>query len=257
MPTSPPPSAAGIVWNLSDLYAGVDDPKIEADLQECTARCTAFADKYRALFASPEALTAGGLYQALIDYERIAERMSRLGAYAGLLTAADTANDAFRRLEDRLQQQLVERENQLTFFDLGWLAVDEQVAAGLMADPILANYQHHLSSSRRYKPHTKSEPEELLLNQKSLTARAAWTTLFDEFVASLQYTLDYNGQKRTLTQPAILALNYDADRGLFGRVLEDADGIRHNWHSDLRLAELAGDFMRIANQHADRLEFPD
>ncbi len=214
MPTSPPSSAAGIVWNLSDLYAGVDDPKIEADLQECTARCTAFADKYRALFASPEALTAGGLKQALVDYERIAELMSRLGSYAGLLTAADTANDAYRRLEDRLQQQLVERENQLTFFDLGWLAVDDHVAAGLVADPLLENYRHHLSSARRYKPHTKSEPEELLLNQKSLTARAAWTTLFDEFVASLQYTLDYNGQKRMLTQPAILALNYDADRGL-------------------------------------------
>src|SRR5262245_214009 len=215
MPTSAPPSsAAGIVWNLSDLYAGVDDPKIEADLQECAGRCTAFSDSYRALFESPGKLTAAGLRQALEDYEKIAELMSRLGSYASLLTAADTANDAYRRLEDRVQQQLVERENQLTFFDLGWLAVEEQVAAGLLADPVLTNYRHHLSSARRYKPHTKSEPEELLLNQKSLTSRAAWTTLFDEFVASLEYTLDYNGQKRTLTQPAILALNYDPDRGL-------------------------------------------
>jgi oligoendopeptidase F len=211
---STPSSAAGIVWNLSDLYASVDDPKIDADLQDCAARCAAFSDAYRPLFTSPGTLKATALKQALEDYERIAELMSRLGSYAGLLTAADTANDAYRRLEDRLQQQLVERENQLTFFDLGWLAVDEQVAAGLVADPLLSNYKHHLSSARRYKPHTKSEPEELLLNQKSLTARAAWTTLFDEFVASLQYTFEYNGQKRTLTQPAILALNYDADRGL-------------------------------------------
>src|SRR5438477_72135 len=83
--------------------------------------------------------------------------------------------------------------------------------AQIIADPSLANYRHHLSSALRYKPHTRSEPEELLLNQKSLTARAAWTTLFDEFVASLEYTLEYDGQKRTLTQPAILTLNYDAD----------------------------------------------
>src|SRR5262245_23273806 len=214
MPAIPPSSAAGIVWNLSDLYAAVDDPKIDADLRDCAQRCTAFSDTYRALFASPGALTAAGLKQALEDYEKIAELMSRLGSYAGLLTAADTANDGYRRLEDRLQQQLVERENQLTFFDLGWLAVDDAVAAGLVADPLLANYRHHLSSARRYKPHTKSEPEELLLNQKSLTARAAWTTLFDEFVASLQYSFEYNGQKRALTQPAILALNYDGDRGL-------------------------------------------
>jgi len=214
MPATPPSSAAGVVWNLSDLYLGSDDPKIEADLQECTTRCTAFSDKYRALFASPEALTAAGLKEALEEYERLAEKMSRLGSYAGLLTAADTANDAYRRLEDRLQQELVARENQLTFFELGWLAVDDKVAEGLIADPLLKNYQHHLSSGRRYKPHTRSEPEELVLNQKSLTARSAWTTLFDEFVASLEYTLDYNGQKRTLTQPAILALSYDADREL-------------------------------------------
>lgn len=215
MPTaSPPSSAAGIAWNLSDLYAGVDDPKIEADLQDCATRCTAFADKNRALFATPAALSASGLKGALAEYERIAEIMSRLGSYAGLLTAADTANDSYRRLEDRLQQELVERENQLTFFELGWLAVDDKIAQELIEDPVLANYRHHLSAGRRYKPHTKSEPEELLLNQKSLTARTAWSTLFDEFVASLSYTLDYKGEKRTLTQPAILALNYDADRGL-------------------------------------------
>jgi oligoendopeptidase F len=207
-------SAAGIVWKLADLYAGPDDLQIEADLAECTRRCTAFAETYRALFAAPGALSAADLNEALEEYERIAELMSRLGSFAGLLTAADTANDVYRRLEDRLQQQLVERENQLTFFELGWLAVDDALAAQIIADPLLANYRHHLSSGRRYKPHTRSEPEELLLNQKSLTARAAWTTLFDEFVASLEYTLEYDGRKQTLTQPAILALNYDADRGL-------------------------------------------
>jgi len=211
--SSPASSAVGVVWNLNDLYTGVDDPKIEADLKECTTLCTAFAEKYRGLF-DPAVLTAAALKGALIDYERIAELMSRLGSYAGLLTAADTASDPYRRLEDRLQQALVERENQLTFFELSWLAVDDARAQTMIDDAELANYRHHLASGRRYKPHTRSEPEELLLNQKSLTARAAWTTLFDEFVASLEYTLDYNGQKRTLTQPAVLALNYDSDRNL-------------------------------------------
>src|SRR5436305_12428210 len=120
-------SAAGIVWNLADLYSGPDDTQIDADLAECTRRCTSFAEKYRSLFASPGALSAAGLTEALEEYERIAEVMSKLGSYASLLTAADTANDTYRRLEDRLQQQLVERENQLTFFELGWLAIDDAV----------------------------------------------------------------------------------------------------------------------------------
>src|SRR5262249_5037034 len=98
--------------------------------------------------------------------------------------------------------------------ELSWLQVDDARAARLIADPLLANYAHYLSAARRYKPHTRSEPEELLLNQKSLTSRAAWMNLFDEFVASLEYELEYNGQTRTLTQPSILALSYDPDREL-------------------------------------------
>jgi oligoendopeptidase F len=208
------PSATGITWNLNDLYLSVDDPQISRDLEECNQLCTAFAEKNRAIFATSGALTAAALKAALVEYEQVAQIMSRLGAYAGLLSAADTGNDDYRRLEDRIQQQLVDRENQLAFFELCWLAVDDAVAQLLIDDPVLANYRHHLSAGRRYKPHTRSEPEELLLNQKSLTARAAWTTLFDEFVASLKYTLEYDRKKQVLTQPAILALNYDADREL-------------------------------------------
>ena len=212
--TSLPSSAQNIAWDLKDLYAGVDDPQIEADLKACEVRCTAFADKNRALFDGTGSLTAAGLREALLEYEGLAELMSKIGSYAGLLTAADTASDANRRLEDHIRHVLVERENQLTFFELGWLAVPDNVAAKLVEDPVLANYKHYLEASRRYKPHTKSEPEELLLNQKSLTARAAWMNLFDEFVASLKYDLDYNGERRTLTQPGLLSLVYDADRGL-------------------------------------------
>jgi oligoendopeptidase F len=212
--TAPTSSAAGIVWNLSDLYSSADDPRIDADLATCTSRCTAFGEKFRPLFATPAALTTAGLLTALEEYEDLAQRMGRLGAYANLLSSADTANDAYRRLEDRIKQQLVDRENQLAFFELSWLAVDDERAAELIVEPALANYAHYLRAARRYKPHTRSEPEELLLNQKSLTSRAAWMNLFDEFVASLEYELDYKGEKRKLAQPSILALNYDADRGL-------------------------------------------
>lgn len=210
---APASSAANVVWDLKDLYAGIDDPQIDRDLQAMQELCTSFSDKYRSLFGTGRP-SVDTLATALVEYERICELMSKLGAYVGLITAADTANPAHRRLEDRVRQSLVERENQLTFFDLGWLELNDAIAAEIAADPRLANYEHHLSSARRYKPHTKSEPEELLLNQKSLTARAAWINLFDEFVASLEFKLDYGGERRTLNQSQIIALSYESDRGL-------------------------------------------
>ena len=207
-------SAAGVAWNLNDLYLGVDDPQIQRDLDKLSLLCTVFESKNRPLFTNEGALAAIALRVAIEEYEQIAQMMSRLGAFAGLLTAANTADDSYRRLEDRLQQQLIERENQLAFFELSWLEITDDVAGRLVDEPELSNYRHYLTASRRYKPHTRTEAEELLLNQKSLTARAAWTTLFDEFTASLVYTLDYKGETRRLTQPTILALNYDADRDL-------------------------------------------
>lgn len=209
MPTS---SAAGIAWNLSDLYAGADDPRIDADLAFVAAGCEAFARDYRSLFADPAQLSEERLLAALREIERLAEIMGKLGSYCGLTTAADTTNDAFRRLEDRVRTSLVDQENKLTFFELGWLTFDEQRAAELAAAPKLANYRHYLEASRRYKPHTLSEPEELLLNQKSLTARAAWTDLFDEFVASLRYPFTWEGKTESLTQSHLLAISYDPVR---------------------------------------------
>lgn len=204
-------SAQGVVWDLSDLYAGVDDPQIDHHLAELATRCQKFAADNRGFFSSSR-FSPAALKSVLVEYEAICELMSRLGAYAGLVTAADTASDAGRRLEDRIRQQLVERENELTFFDLEWLAVDDKTAAGIAADPALTNYAHYLTSARRYRPHTKSEPEELLLNQKSLTARAAWTNLFDEFISSIQYRFEYAGETQVLSQPQILALSYHPER---------------------------------------------
>ncbi len=39
--------AAGVRWNLSDLYASVDDPRIDADLDAALASAGAFAKEYR------------------------------------------------------------------------------------------------------------------------------------------------------------------------------------------------------------------
>jgi hypothetical protein len=43
----PTSSADGIAWDLSDLYRGVDDPRIKADLEGAMARAQAFETAYR------------------------------------------------------------------------------------------------------------------------------------------------------------------------------------------------------------------
>ena len=207
-------SAAGIRWNLDDLYVGVSDPQIRKDLEQTSAACELFEQRYRGLF-NPESMpTPAVVLEALQELERIYECLSKLGSYAGLVTAVDNLNTEGRRLEDLIDSESVKMQNQLTFFDLEWLALSEELAQPLVDAPELQNYHHHLVSSRRYQPHTLSEPEEVLLNQKSLTARTAWVNLFDELLASLEYELDYNGEKQKHNQSSLLSFSYHPDREL-------------------------------------------
>ena len=46
-PSTPSSSADGVAWDLSDLYASTDDPKIASDLQEAESRADSFAQQYR------------------------------------------------------------------------------------------------------------------------------------------------------------------------------------------------------------------
>lgn len=207
-----PSSAMGVYWDLSDIYKGLDDPRIESDLKACQAASERFAKDYRGLFATRP--TAEVVRKALVELENLFQSLSKLGAYAGLRTAVESLDVPCRQLEDRIDQASVDIQNRLTFFELEWLEVPDAEAQQLSDAPELQNYRHYLISSRRYKPHTLSEPEEVILNQKSLTARGAWVNLFDEFLSSLEYTLDYNGEQQKLTQPALLALSYQPDRNL-------------------------------------------
>lgn len=198
--------AAGVTWDLSDLYAGPDDPRIEADLSAALAAAQAFAERHRGRVA---ALDAAGLAAAIDELERFEEPAHRAAAYAQLLFAADTATPRHGALLQRVQERASEIRNALVFFELEWVAVDDARAAALLADPALARRRHLLATMRRYRPHLLSEPEEKLLEEAANTGARAWMRLFDETLASLRFRLDGGEEK---TEEELLALLYEPDR---------------------------------------------
>ena len=134
--------AAGVRWDLSHLFAGPDDPAIDAALDQSLAGARAFAERYRGRLAS---LEAADLCAAVDAYEEIQEPAARAGAYAGLLFAADTATPRHGALLQHVQERSTEIGNELLFFELEWVAVPEERAATLLLDPALARRRmHHL-----------------------------------------------------------------------------------------------------------------
>ncbi|MCX6018425.1 MAG: M3 family oligoendopeptidase [Chloroflexi bacterium] len=203
-------SAAGVAWDLSVLFDAPDDARLEASLKALKKRTANFARTWRGkVKAKPK---AAQLLEALREYESMAEELTKVGAYAHLLYAADTRQDAHRNLMQHVDEVETALRNEQLFFDLEWLEVSEEMVKTLLADPKLAPYKHYLQSERKYKPHALSEPEEKIMNEKSMTGLSAWQKLFTELTSSLRYKIEVDGVVRELNQSEVLVLLRHPDR---------------------------------------------
>jgi oligoendopeptidase F len=213
-------SAEGIRWDLSDLFSSHDDPRIEAILNNCHARAAAFAARFRPVMEHPETLTAAPLLDALKELEIIYEALGRVRSYAGLLYAADTANPDYQNLEQRVEQRSTEIRNLLLFFEIQWLKTEDLIAHRLVGDATLQTYSHYLQSLRRFRPHTLTEPEEKVINEKDNTGRNAFGRLFSEMTSSLTFALEKDGRKENLNLSQVLSLFHEPDRMLRQRAMD-------------------------------------
>jgi oligoendopeptidase F len=179
--------AEGVEWSLADLYDGPDDPRILGDLDEATDAAKALAGRIRGKVAE---LSADELAGALAERERIAALVDRARAYAELLYSADTSDDAHGALLQLTLERGTPVETELLFFDLEWLAADDEHAEAVLADEAVERYRGFLRAARRYRPHVLSEAEERLEAEKRVTGRDAWTRLYEQLLAELRVSLD-------------------------------------------------------------------
>src|SRR5206468_12032499 len=128
--------------------------------------------------------------------------------YASLLFAADTQDEAAKRLSERTREAWVEVVNALTFFELEVKDLSDERYAALVASAALADCRHWIDGLRKLRPHTLSEPEERVINQKNLTGRDTLARIFDELSGSLRFRLVVDGAERELAAPDVLALLY-------------------------------------------------
>jgi oligoendopeptidase F len=201
--------AAGVRWDLSDLYPEPAEGAVERDLDAAEAAAARFAERFRGRVAT---LDAPALAAATDELEALLEPPGRAGAYAGLRFAADTSAPANGALLQRVQERGTAIHNRVLFFQLEWVALDDARAGALLASPALARRRHLLESMRRYRPHVLSEPEERILEELANTGERAWSRLFDEILAAARFPITLDGEAKELSEEEILSLLYDPDR---------------------------------------------
>lgn len=201
--------AEGVRWELSDLYAGPEDPALEADLRDALERARTLAERTRGRVAE---LGAEELASTLDALEAALEPVARAAAFSELLFASDTGKAEHGALLQRVQERATQVRTELLFFELEWLAVPDERAEALLAEPVLAGRRHLLRSLRRYRPYVLSEAEERILEERANTGKRAFTRLFDEILSGLRFRVELEGGARDLAEEETLALLHEGDR---------------------------------------------
>ena len=213
-------------WDLSDLYPAPDSPEIAADLARSERDAVAFADAYAGKLAD---LGGAGLAQAIAEYERIEERLGRLGSYAQLLFAGDSTDAAIGRFYQTITEQVTAISSKLLFFTLELNRLDDAVLEAKLTDPEATRWRPWLRDLRVFRPHQLADELERLLHEKEVTGRAAWTRLFDETIAAMRIPLRGPEGEQELTVSAALNKLSDRDRAVreaAGQAIGEAFGAR-------------------------------
>jgi oligoendopeptidase F len=174
-------------WDLADLLAGADDDPIGTLLDRAIERAGAFAVRYRGALAT---IDGAGLAEAMSELAAIYDLVGRAESYAMLDFSTDTTDPARGALLARVEERSTALATQLVFFELEWAALSDARVDELLAHEGLDFCRHHLRTARRYRPHLLTEPEELILTEKTISGAAAWARLFGELTSAIEVQLE-------------------------------------------------------------------
>lgn len=202
-------------WDLADLFAGPDDPRIEQNLAEAMEQAKAIESQYRGTIQVPNGPDPAHLRAGLEALEALDRHTSKVGAFASLLFSENTQSATFQDLMTRVEKRLTDIHTHLIFFDLEWLELEDEVANRVTAAPELAPYRHYLQRERDSRPYRRSEPEEKILTRLRPTGAGAFQKLFTEVLNSLTFAVKArDGAKKPDIVPIsqVLARLQDPDR---------------------------------------------
>ena len=202
--TSTDLTADDAVWDLEPLLPAPGDEGLTQLLIHADAK----ADELTAQRGRVAEFDVEQLETFVRGLAEVSELIGRAGSYAALDFSTDTTDPARGARMQKVEERSTTIGTKLLFFDLEWAALADDRAEALLADDRLAFARHHLRAARRYRPHQLTEPEEVVLNEKSVTGANAWQRLFEEQVSALTVELDGT----TVTLEAALSRLQHPDR---------------------------------------------
>lgn len=196
------------IWDLGDLYQGLDDPCLEADQERLENQLQAFENQFghrlEQVISDPDSLSAAldafaGVYALLYD----------LMTYTTLEWNVATQDPAINSFRDQTGRKISEWGNRLESFrqTLAHLPVDQ--LERLLEHPGVARYQAFLQQTRREQPYLLSEPEERLMAQLRPYSRQRWNDFYTQTTSTWLFNVD--GEDMTESQAMSLLRRTDPE----------------------------------------------
>ena len=177
-------------WTLSDLYSGINDPAIAADMAACQAQAKALQADYEGKIAST---SASELAEMIAAYENLSEKIGCILCHADLLFASDMSKAEVAQHNQTMREQASEAEAALLFVELELSQMPEDVYQEALKTPGFYHYQPWLRRVRAAASHMLEPRLEKMLVDRGPAGRSAWVRLFDETSSALKF--DFQGEK--------------------------------------------------------------
>ena len=171
-------------WDLTDLYDGIADGAIAADIAACRQEAEQLEAAWQGRLADADGAALAGL---IADYERILEMLGKAKSHAQLLFAASTTDSQIARHHQSIREASADIGARLLFIELELAALDDAHITQLLDTPALAVWQPWLRRVRAWAPHQLAPDMERMLAERAPSGRGAWVRLFDETAAALRF----------------------------------------------------------------------
>jgi oligoendopeptidase F len=193
-------------WDLSELLEEPTEEVISQRVKALEEDVQAFVARRDSL--NPE-MDPAELVDTMEAYVHLIEQTYSLGAYASLWFSADTQSSAALTFRNRMQQTLTNIQNRTLFFELWWKSLSDDEAAALLppADKF-PDINFYLRDVRRLKPYTLDEKSEQIINTKDANGMDALMTIFSMLTSRLEFTIEVDGEKKTLTRDQLMAYSH-------------------------------------------------
>ena len=172
------------IWDLSEIYMDIKDPKIKNDLKDIRYFSEEFSKKWKGKI---KFLNSKEFVDFIDQYQNINEKIYKIGTHSSLIFATNMEDPEISRYNSSISDEVTEIFSSLIFVTLELSKINDDIVNKWILDDTARQWLPYLRILRKRNPFLLDPLVEEILIEKSATGRSAWIRLFDETSASLRF----------------------------------------------------------------------